>query len=365
VCYAAAMADSRPEGTAIAQAGQFLIMGIEGPDTVETPENLDFIEEMAPFGVILFKRNVADLATTLALTRAISERFPDVLLSIDHEGGRVHRLPEPFTHFPAALELARTGDPGLVREVARAQAAELRAAGFHMSFAPCLDVFTNPANTVIGDRSFGQTPEEVIHNAIPYFQGLTEGGIVGCGKHFPGHGDTFVDSHFELPRIEHGVERLRTLEMVPFARAIAQGFPMIMSAHVVCTALDPQLPASLSRIVLGDYLRDTLGFGGAIVSDDMEMKAIGNHFPMGEAAVRAVEAGTDLLLVCKTPGLVREARDSVASAIEQGRLSRALLSQAQRRRSKLRRRASKLADVAVDEGAIGSESHRRLASGVA
>ena len=358
------MADSRPEGTELAQAGQFLIMGIEGPDAVETSKSLDFIEEINPFGVILFKRNVPDLDTTLELTAAITARVPQALLAIDHEGGRVHRLPEPFTHFPPALQLTRSADPGVVREVARAQAAELRAAGFHMSFAPCLDVFTNPHNTVIGDRAFGQTPEEVIHNALPYYQGLTEGGILGCGKHFPGHGDTVLDSHLELPRIDHDLSRLRTLEMVPFARAIAQGFPMIMSAHIVCSALDPDLPASLSPIVLGDHLRGALGFGGVIVSDDMEMKAIGNHFSMGEAAVRAVEAGTDLLLVCKTPGLVREARDSVASAIEQGRLSRALLSQAQRRRSKLRRRASKLCDVAVDTGAIGSKRHRKLASDV-
>jgi beta-N-acetylhexosaminidase len=359
------MADSRPEGTENAQAGQFLIMGIEGPETLETRENLDFIEEINPFGVILFKRNVPDLATTLALTAAIAERTPDALLSIDHEGGRVHRLPEPFTLFPAALVQARRGDPGLVREIARAQAAELRAAGFHMSFAPCLDVFTNPANTVIGDRAFGQTPEEVIHNAMPYFQGLTEGGILGCGKHFPGHGDTVIDSHLELPRVEHDLARLRSLEMVPFARAIAQGFPMIMSAHIVCSALDPELPASLSPIVLGDHLRTALGFTGVIVSDDLEMKAIGNHFPIGEAAVRAVEAGTDLLLVCRTPGLVREARDSLAIAINKGRLSPALLSQARRRRSKLQRRAAKLANLAVDAAVIGSERHRRLASDLA
>jgi beta-N-acetylhexosaminidase len=365
VCYALAMADSRAQGTEYAQAGQFLIMGIEGPEVVETQENLNFIEEIDPFGVILFKRNVPDIDTTLQLTGAISERAPAALLSIDHEGGRVHRLPEPFTHFPPSLQLTRSGDPGLVKEVARAQAAELRAAGFHISFAPCLDIFTNPDNTVIGDRSFGQTPEEVIHNAIPYFQGLTEGGIVGCGKHFPGHGDTLADSHLELPRVDHDVNRLRTLEMVPFARAINQGFPMIMSAHLIVSALDPKLPASLSRIVLGDYLRDALGFSGVIVSDDMEMKAIGNHFSMGEAAIRAVEAGTDLLLVCKTPGLVREARDSLAGAIKEGRISRALLSQAQRRRSKLRRRAAKLSSIEVDASDIGSETHRRLASDLA
>jgi beta-N-acetylhexosaminidase len=337
-------------------------MGIEAPEIVDTQESLDFIEEINPFGVILFKRNVPDLRQTLALTAAIAERVPDALLSLDHEGGRVHRLPEPFTHFPAPLVLTRAGDPGLVREVARAQAAELRAAGFHMSFAPCLDVFTNPDNTVIGDRAFGQTPEEVIHNALPYYQGLTEGGLLGCGKHFPGHGDTLLDSHLDLPRVDHDVNRLRTLEMVPFARAITQGFPMIMSAHIVCSALDPHAPASLSKIVLGDYLRDALGFSGCIVSDDMEMKAIGKHFSMGEAAVRAVEAGTDLLLVCRTPALVREARDSLAQAISEGRLPRSILHQADQRRAKLTRRAAKLADVTVDAGAIGSEGHLALAS---
>ncbi len=314
-----------------------LIMGIEGPETVPISDSLDFIEEIQPFGVILFQRNLPDLEATLALTAAVHERAPQALLAIDHEGGRVHRLPPPFTHFPPALAISRLGDPRLHHEVGLCHARELRAAGFDLNFAPVLDVFTNAQNTVIGDRAFGETPEEVIHNALPYYMGLTEGGLLGCGKHFPGHGDTICDSHEALPRIEHDAERLRALEMAPFARAAAQGFAMMMTAHIVCDALDPQVPASLSPIVIGDYLRRVLGFRGVVVSDDLEMKAISAHYDVGEAAVEAVRAGTDIVLVCRTPALVRATRDRLATAIGEGRITESTLAQVRRRRTALRR----------------------------
>jgi beta-N-acetylhexosaminidase len=274
----------------------------------------------------------------------------------------VHRLPPPFTRFPPALAISRLGDPRLHHEVGLCHARELRAAGFDLNFAPVLDVFTNPANTVIGDRAFGETPEEVIHNALPYYLGLTEGGILGCGKHFPGHGDTVLDSHEALPRIEHDADRLRSLEMVPFARAAAQGFAMMMTAHIVCDALDPGVPASLSPVVIGDYLRRSLGFRGVVVSDDLEMKAITANFDIAEAAVTAVLAGTDLLLVCRTPGLVRATRDRLAIAIGEGRIAESHLAQTRRRRAALLKKARKLAGQRVDPAEIGSGEHRRLAS---
>jgi len=350
------------DGDLAQRAGNYLIVGVDPEGTGELAPILELLDEVQPFGVILFARNMPSYEALLELTGALSSHNPDLLLAIDHEGGRVHRTPPPFTRFPPALVMARGGDPGLIRDVARAQAEELGAAGFHISFAPVLDVFTNPDNRVIGDRAFGATPEEVVHNALPYLQGLTEGGLLGCGKHFPGHGDTFEDSHTELPRVDHTIERLRSLEFVPFARAISQGVPMIMTAHVLCPALDAEVPASLSRTAVTEWLRERLGFNGAIVSDDLEMRAIADHFGIGEAAVRTVHAGSDIVLVCKTPELVREAHSALAKALEAGEIGRPQESASAHRRQKLLKRAQKGASVRRDRNLIGAHAHVELAS---
>ncbi len=347
---------------ALAKASRFLVVGVDEEGTGEIDPILEFLDEVTPLGVILFRRNIPGADALLRLTTAISERHPGIILCIDHEGGRVDRLPRPFTHFPPALAMTRFADPGLLRAVARSQAAELRAAGFHVNFAPVLDIHTNPANPVIGDRAFGTTPEEVIHNALPYLQGMTEAGIAGCGKHFPGHGDTRSDSHLELPRDERPLERLQSVEMKPFARAIAQGVPMIMSAHVVYPNLDPELPASLSPAIIGGWLRERLGFEGVVVSDDLEMRAIVDHYPAGEAAVAAVTAGSDIVLVCKQAALVRGVRHALGRAIQEGRLPARLLAASERRRAKLIERIAKLARKPVDSAAIGAQEHARLAS---
>ncbi len=343
-------------------AGQLLLIGLPGPDLDLEARSL--LSEISPLGVILFRRNIAGTVPLGELTRAIRAGRDNFLVAIDHEGGRVHRMPPEFTHFPPALVMARRGDPSLLREVGRAHAAELRAAGFNLNFAPVLDVHTNAANPIIGDRAFGTTPEEVIHNALPYLQGLTEGGMLGCGKHFPGHGDTNLDSHLALPTLTvatHGLERLRTLELRPFARAIAQGVPSIMTAHVICEALDPALPATLSRKVIEDCLRGELGYSGFIISDDLEMKAIADHFQVGGAAVQAIAAGCDACLVCATPSLIREAHGALSRAIADGVLSDTLLAAIAKRRDKLSSKLRKLERTAIDSLAIGAPAHRALA----
>ena len=350
------------EDGAKAEAGRFLIVGFPGPDAWDLSEVLDFVNEITPFGVILFARNAPDAEAVCRLTAELHAHRPELLVSIDHEGGRVDRLPPPFTRFPPMLEIARLGDPGLIREVARCHGAELRAAGIQLDFAPVLDVFTNPENRVIGDRAFGTTPEEVIHNALPYAQGLAEAGLLSCGKHFPGHGDTVMDSHVDLPHVSHSRERLRSLEMAPFAAAVRQGIPMIMTAHVVCESLDAENPASLSRTIIDGHLRGELGFRGTVVTDDMEMNAIADRHEFGEAAAKAVHAGNDLLLVCNTPELVRKAHTGIAAAIQDGRIGRATLSDARMRRKKLLSRARKLARVRENPDAIGCSAHRELAS---
>src|SRR5690606_25279027 len=190
----------------------------------------------------------------------------------------------------------------LARKLGAAMGRELHALGVDLDFAPVLDVHSNPANPIIGDRAFGTEPEAAALRALAFADGLVDAGVLPCGKHFPGHGDTASDSHVERPRLTHDLALLRRRELVPFARAAAAGLPMLMTAHVVFDALDPGVPATLSRRVLGELLRDELGFRGLVVSDDLDMKSIAGTMDVGEAAVAAIEAGCDALLLCEDEG---------------------------------------------------------------
>jgi beta-N-acetylhexosaminidase len=190
--------------------------------------------------------------------------------------------------------------------------AQLAALGINVDFAPVLDVDTNPDNPVIGDRSFGRDAETVITHALAFARGLAARGVASCGKHFPGHGDTDLDSHLALPRIAHDRARLDAVELAPF-RAARGLVPSIMTAHVVFDALDPGVPATLSRRVITGLLREELGYDGVIVSDDLEMKAVFDRWGVAESAVRAIEAGCDLLLVCSRLELVEEAAEALVA----------------------------------------------------
>src|SRR5690606_34075683 len=226
-------------------------------------------------GVILFKRNLGTLEEIAELVAAIQDAYPSgvaPLVSIDQEGGRVARLGAPVVKLPPMRALGERDDADLTRRAARVLGAQLLALGIGVDFAPVLDVDTNPANPVIGDRSFGRDPETVIRHALAFAEGLREAGVIACGKHFPGHGDTDLDSHLALPRIAHDRARLDRVELAPF-RAARGKVPTIMTAHVVFDAIDPSVPATLSRAVIEGVLRGELGYDGVIVSDDLEMKA--------------------------------------------------------------------------------------------
>src|SRR5207237_4446086 len=210
-----------------------------------------FLAEHPPGGVVLFKRNVRSAAQLRRLTDAIHATGSGVepLVALDHEGGRVHRLPSPFTHFPPAATVAARNDARLVETVGRAMGRELRAAGIDLDFAPVLDVWSNPRNRVIGDRAFGTEPARVARLGIALARGLAWAGVLACGKHFPGHGASVGDSHFVLPRVRRSRRALAAVELAPFARAIAAGIPALMTAHVVYPALDPRRPATLSPTI--------------------------------------------------------------------------------------------------------------------
>src|SRR5262245_38782791 len=299
---------------------QLFLVPLPGP-VLDRPSRR-FLTEHPPGGVVLFKRNVRSATQLRRLTDAIHEHGPGVqpLVALDHEGGRVHRLPAPFTHFPPAAIVGARDDARLAQEVGRAMGRELRAAGIDLDFAPVLDVCSNPRNRVIGDRAFGTAPERVARLGIAFASGLARAGVLACGKHFPGHGASVGDSHFVLPRVRRSRRALTATELVPFVRAIAAGIPALMTAHVVYPALDPRRPATLSPRICRDLLRRRLGFRGVLFSDDLEMNAVASRMTPAERAVQALLAGCDMLLVCQSIETARAAMEGVEQAVERGRI---------------------------------------------
>ncbi len=267
-------------------------------------------------------REVLDVDALVELNRALHAAAPahdPLLIAVDQEGGRVQRVRAPSTMWPPMAQFDELGDAEaktLARQVGKALGTELSALGFDVDFAPVLDVHTNPANPIIGNRAFAAEAERAATRALAFAVGLEDAGLVSCGKHFPGHGDTSTDSHLELPRLDHDLERLRAVELLPFRRAAAAGVPMLMTAHVVFAALDSSVPATLSRRVMHDLLRVELGYKGVVVSDDLDMNAISRHYGAADAAVRAIEAGCDVLLLCRDEAAQRAARDGLIHAAE-------------------------------------------------
>jgi beta-N-acetylhexosaminidase len=337
-------------------AGDALAVGFEG---AALPDDLvGLAEEAGLGGVVFFARNCPSLDAVLALTAACRALGPDVLVLVDHEGGRVHRLPPPFTRFPAAATVGRAGDPALAGAVARAMARELRAAGFDSGLAPVLDCLTDPRAEAIGDRAFGDDPETVAACGAAFVTAALAEGLLPVAKHFPGHGRTPVDSHLGLPEVGIGLDTLDAVELVPFRRALAVGCPAIMVAHVRYAALDPVWPASLSAAVIGDVLRRRLGFRGLVLSDDLEMQAVAQKWGIPAATVRFLEAGGDLALICRDAAARRDAVAAVGAAVGEGRLA---LDAAVARRTALGRlRAIPMPDPSV----IGCAEHRELAEEV-
>ena len=336
--------------------------GLPGP-TLD-PETRRLYAEIPFAGVTLFRANAARPAAMRALARDLHalDRAAPPLVAIDHEGGRVHRLAPPFTHFPAAAIVAAAGTPA-VRAVATAMGRELAAIDVDLTFAPVLDVASNPANPIIGDRAYGTTPDAAAKHALTTFRALRATGLLTCGKHFPGHGDTATDSHLELPVVPRTRRSLATTELPSFQRAVAARVPMLMTAHVHYPALDPKLPATLSPTNLTRLLRGRFGFRGVIASDDLEMRAIADQWGPGEAAVKALAAGCDLLLFCHRQDWLRTAVEAVERAVSRGQLAEARVTEAYRRVTRLmqwRRRHRRTERSSV----IGCGAHRRLDAAV-
>ncbi len=293
--------------------GQLMMVGFQG--TKLSSEFIDWLQEYRPGGVILFSRNLVEAEQIAQLTNSLQEHAPNspLLIAIDQEGGRGSRLPQGFTIFPSASTVAACQSPEIAYGVAEITAKELRAVGINMYMAPVLDVNSNPANPIIGNRAYGNHPSKVCTFGTAIMRGLENKGGIPCGKHFPGHGDTTTDSHKALPIVSANRERLNEIELGPFRYAIQQGLPTIMTAHVHYPALDTETSATLSRPILTDLLRTELGFEGVTLTDDMEMRAILDHSTIGEASVQALKAGANIVLVCHQ----RERQTEVVRAIEQ------------------------------------------------
>jgi beta-N-acetylhexosaminidase len=318
-------------------------------------------------GAILFKRNVAGGPRQVAsLARAIHAAQGEApLLAVDQEGGRVARLGPPLLDVPPMRTVASWGDVALAERIARAVGSELAALGFTLAFAPVLDVNTCDRNPVIGDRSFGDDPETCARFGVAWIRGLESSGVLACAKHFPGHGDTSQDSHIDLPVVDRSREHLERVELAPFRAAAAARVASMMSAHVVYPAIDPLFPATLSRAACTDC-RAGAGFEGALFSDDLAMRAIADRWPVDDAAVLAIAAGCDAILVCSDDDAQERALAALARESETSPAFRARCEHALARLLAARRRAKARP---LDDGAIarvigGSES-RAVAAEIA
>jgi beta-N-acetylhexosaminidase len=323
--------------------------------------------ERAPL-YILFAQNYEDPRQLIeltdeiqALTREAGSELP-ALISVDQEGGRVQRFRKGFTLLPPAMKVGERDSPELALELTRLQARELYAAGLQLNFSPVCDVNTNPLNPVIGDRAYGDSAERVARIAPEIVKGHREEGVEACLKHFPGHGDTHLDSHESLPTVHTPLDLLRTREWLPFREAMKAGARFVMSAHILLPHLDPVNPGTLSPTFLKRSLRDELGYTGVITSDDMEMGAITKNYGADEAPIRALEAGCDLLCYRSEDAAV-SAMESIRKALASGRLDEGRISASVERIRSVRRTLT-LASTTLSRDErlkrIGSEAAARF-----
>jgi beta-N-acetylhexosaminidase len=345
--------------------GQLLIGSLPGKTI--TPEMRSLAREFSLGGVIFFARNIEAPEQVAELSQdaqVLAATLP-LWVSVDQEGGRVARLKAPFTVWPPMATLGRSGDETLARRFAKALATELRAVGITLDYAPVLDIHTNPKNPIIGDRALAEDAQGVARLGAAIIDTLQSNGVAACGKHFPGHGDTSVDSHLDLPLIEHPPDRIRRVELVPFRDAIKATVAFIMTAHLLVPSLDEEKPATLSRRIVYGMLREELGFDGVILSDDLEMKAIAKSYTVPDAAVQAIAAGCDALLVCSGDVDVQaQTLEALVHAIEQDVIAYQRLEDALKR-GRVAKERFLAAPVATSQHAqlrhvLGCDEHQRI-----
>ncbi|MAZ49091.1 MAG: beta-N-acetylhexosaminidase [Halobacteriovoraceae bacterium] len=302
------------------EVGQLFITGIEGITLKD--EERKFILDNNIGGVILFKNNFSDpgqLAELINDIQTLRDEYP-LFISVDQEGGRVRRFQTHFTQFPSMFEIGKKDSPKLTFEVHKVLADELSSCGINLDFSPCCDIWSNPKNNVIGDRAFSDKAEDVEKHVSAAIRGLHTGGVLACAKHFPGHGNTSKDSHFDLPFVKKTLEELRAEELVPFQKASKSRAEFMMMAHLVVDAIDKELPCTLSKKAY-DFLREELKYKKIIITDDMEMKAVADRFTNEEAAIKALNAGADIIMY-RSLEKTKSAYEAVMQAIKEQTLNK-------------------------------------------
>lgn len=311
--------------------GHHFAIGLQ-PSPTLTEHDRKLLETLKPAGVILFRDSFAHGQPYESWLPTLRQLLDDVrnaigreqiLIGIDHEGGRVIRTPAPVTHYAYAREWTP-----MARAVGQAMAIELRSLGMNVTFAPVVDVHSNPDNPVIGPRAFATTPEEVTKAALEFIDAVEAEGLATCPKHFPGHGDTAVDSHHGLPVVEYDLDALRKRELLPFKAAIDAGVRMVMTSHILFPKIDRAVPATMSRKIVQDLLRGELQFTGVVVTDDIGMGAVRDMFEHAETVEKMMNASTDLIDICAygtdTAHALRIA-DDIAAGAKAGRIDTRLL----------------------------------------
>lgn len=309
--------------------GQQIIIGLQG--LTLSPDEAKFIVENNIGGVILFKRNVESpeqVRNLCAEIQALRHRTPNkapLFISIDMEGGRVHRLKAPFTQWPALAHVGKLDSTSVAFRFAQAMGDELRAVGINLDYAPSIDIFNNPQNTVIGDRALSTKADIVSKLGSALVRGYIKSDVIPCAKHFPGHGHTLVDSHVGLPVEEKTLEELDAEELEPFKKVIRARLDLIMIAHIMFPKIDPNWPSSLSEIFIKDILRGQLRYRQLVISDDLDMGALKNNWDKGTIATRALQAGNNILLYCNEPDSPVIALDAVEKAVKDGTLPQSVI----------------------------------------
>jgi beta-N-acetylhexosaminidase len=318
--------------------GQMQIVGIEGYKIDDGAKQM--IQELYVGGFILFGKNIESTEQLLELNNSLKSanavnKIP-LFISVDEEGGRVTRIPNTIINLPTNKDIGKLNNEEFSYEIGMLLAEKVKAFGFNMNFAPVLDINSNPKNPVIGDRAFGSKPEVVRDMGVQTMTGISFGGVIPVVKHFPGHGDTAVDSHVGLPSVETDLERLNSFELIPFEAAINKGAECVMVAHILLPKIDAENPASLSTATITDILRKQLNFDGVVITDDVTMGAIMKNYDLAAAAVQAVKAGNDIVLVAHKYENALTTMKSLKEAVQAGEITEQRIDQSVYRILKLK-----------------------------
>lgn len=319
------------------KVGQMMFYGVNGTNVDDKVVNL--FEDQHAGGIILYgHRNFwgSSLDNNVKYVNSIKKanrQNSDIPLFIgfDEEGGSMSQLPQELMRTPSKGELGNTNDSSLATGIGAGTAKKLKLLGINTDFGTVLDINTNKNNPIIGVRSYGSTQEKVTEFGINELKAIQNEGVIPTVKHFPGHGDTEVDSHLGLPSLNHDLNRLKSTELVPFQTAINNGVDMVMTAHIMLPQIDKEYPATMSKKILTDLLRDEMGYKGVIITDDLEMQAISKNWDLGEAAIKSVEAGADILLVCHTIENQQKVYNAVVQGVNDGKIDENRIDESVRR----------------------------------